>query len=476
MALIVEDEPGDVPPEVESAEEVLIFVQHFDLEVMLNEVMPVSRDKLFDVVPAEGVGESFRLVNGQYKPKLEITAGEWQRWRVVFASWDKHPLDFAMETNGVCEMNLLAKDGIYIGDYPRPMNFYPIGTAGRTDIMVRCSEPGDFDITHFDGELLMSVSSKAPSNGGAIDVSSQATSGFPFKNPSYLNDLRNKSPDPGCACETLLEDDMINGMFHDPDLFVHTVALGSVVERIVKGVDSHPYHQHVYPFQLTEFFGIDDADSSYFKVGDYHDSLTVRSSEDVKIRYEANYYAGRIMLHCHRVDHADMGMLSAEDVVDPKNGGVCMCSPTNNAVGFTRPPTQAPTSKPTPNPTQKAPTPVPTPNPTPRPPKNSLKSPKKNQKKGDSHKTGKSEKKHDKKKHPTASPTPGSNNNNDNDDDPECKDDKKFKTAKKGKKTSGRGCEWVKNNPQIRCKKDGKYRSRIAAACRQSCGTCGITI
>lgn len=243
MALIVEDEPGDVPPEVESAEEVLIFVQHFDLEVMLNEVMPVSRDKLFDVVPAEGVGESFRLVNGQYKPKLEITAGEWQRWRVVFASWDKHPLDFAMETNGVCEMNLLAKDGIYIGDYPRPMNFYPIGTAGRTDIMVRCSEPGDFDITHFDGELLMSVSSKAPSNGGAIDVSSQATSGFPFKNPSYLNDLRNKSPDPGCACETLLEDDMINGMFHDPDLFVHTVALGSVVERIVKGVDSHPYHR-----------------------------------------------------------------------------------------------------------------------------------------------------------------------------------------------------------------------------------------
>ena len=60
-------------------------------------------------------------------------------------------------------------------------------------------------------------------------------------------------------------------------------------------------------------------------------------------------------VHCHRLTHSDIGMLTFEDVVDPNTGGVCECSPRTNAVGFTR----APTSQPNPTAAPVDPTPAP---------------------------------------------------------------------------------------------------------------------
>ncbi len=50
-------------------------------------------------------------------------------------------LDFAIAG---CEMNLLAKDGIYIRDYPRKITRAQIPGGGRADFMIRCPEPGNY--------------------------------------------------------------------------------------------------------------------------------------------------------------------------------------------------------------------------------------------------------------------------------------------------------------------------------------------
>jgi len=347
MVVVIEDREGELPVEVENAEEIILMVQLFDNDTFESRIVPQSRDGLFNLVTANGVDDDFRLVNGQYKPTLEIIAGDWQRWRVVFGSWDRNPLDLEMDTNGVCEMILLSKDGIYINDYPRPIDKYPIPTGGRTDIMVRCRATGQFTVTDYGGDLF-TLNVVGPSNGAGIDVSTPATEGFVFQRPSYLTDLRSSTPTPGCSCDTYLNRNQMNGLSYNPTRFLHTVALGSIVERTIEGVDNHPYHQHVYPFQLQQFFGISSEDNDYYKLGDYHDSLMVRSSDTVRVRYLANNFVGRMTVHCHRVDHSDRGMLSAEDIVD---GGVCRCSPRSNAVGFTRGPTSAPTPPPTPPPT-----------------------------------------------------------------------------------------------------------------------------
>lgn len=126
----------------------------------------------------------------------------------------------------------------------------------------------------------------------------------------------------------------MNGLKYDPDIFLHTVALGSIVEREVIGIMEHPYHQHVYPFQLHTLNGIGLEDAKYFKVGDYHDSILIESIDRATIRWEANAFDGRMAVHCHKITHSDEGMLAAENLVAPKDGGICQCSPTTRAVGF----------------------------------------------------------------------------------------------------------------------------------------------
>jgi FtsP/CotA-like multicopper oxidase with cupredoxin domain len=345
LALIVEDEPGEVPPEVENAEEVILMVQNFDKDTFDEDVIPVIKDKIFDLQVAAGVENDFLLVNGLYNTTMDITAGQWQRWRIVFGAWNKKPLDLEIDSDGDCEMNLLAKDGIYINDYPRSLDTVPIPVGGRADIMVRCKAAGLYTVNSYLGDLFR-LNVVEPENGPVLWT--YPTTGFTFSRPPYLKDLTGRTASPGCACNTWLDDDKMNQLSYEPGVFLHKIARGSIVERTVEGVDSHPYHQHVYPFQIIELSSeIDENDSKYFKVGDYQDSLTVRSSEMVKIQYEASTFNGRIAVHCHRITHSDVGMLATEIVLD---NGVCECSPRNATLvgGLTLGPTDLPPQRPPP--------------------------------------------------------------------------------------------------------------------------------
>jgi len=377
--LIVEDAPGEVPPEVANAEEVVLMVQLFDKGYFEDRLQPVDGDRLFNLDTVSSIGDNaFLLVNGQYQPTLDMIAGDWQRWRVVFGSWDRSPLDFELDSDGDCETILLAKDGIYIQDYPRSIGFFPVTTGGRADIMVRCSSTGTFQAKSYRGDLFSLNVVAPPGGSGAIDVSTPPTTGWAFNRPNYLSDLRNTPPTSGCACDTRMASLQLNGMSYDPDVYLHTIALGSTVERTISGISNHPYHQHVYPYQLTDLPNLDALDANYFKVGDYHDVIQFFQGDEVTVRYVANNYHGRMTVHCHRGTHSDVGMLSAELVVDPKDGGVCDCSSTNGGGGFSRPPTNPPTEAPIADPTEaptKAPTEAPIADPTEAPTKAPTKAP-----------------------------------------------------------------------------------------------------
>lgn len=341
LALIVNDEPGTVPAEVESAKDILLFVQPIDLEKLIDEAQVTSKSSLVNIDPLDEVGRDFRLVNGQYLPTLDIEMGKWNRLRVVFASAEKKPLDLSMKSmEGDCEMNLLAKDGIYIQDYPRPLTFYPIPTAGRADIMVRCNATGTFEVVHYGEKPLMNIRSSQTTDEENVAV----TKNFQFSRFSYTTDLRESLATPGCKCAILLDDDKINGQSYEKGKYVHTIAQGSIVERRLSGIASHPYHQHTYPMQIIELgSGLAPEDADYFKIGDYHDSIAILSSSEAVIRYAATNYDGNVVVHCIRADHADMGMLSAEYIVNSDEGGECSCSARSDDPGFTFEPTAAPT-------------------------------------------------------------------------------------------------------------------------------------
>ena len=53
-------------------------------------------------------------------------------------------------------MQLLAKDGIYIADFPRRIDVARVPAGGRADVMIRCASRGRVAVTS-EGKLLSTI-------------------------------------------------------------------------------------------------------------------------------------------------------------------------------------------------------------------------------------------------------------------------------------------------------------------------------
>jgi len=317
LALIVEDPAGTLPSQVEGAPEVLLVVMQIDLE-MSSRMASRARDSWFSITG----GSLTSLVNGEVTPSISIKAGEWTRFRVIYAGWLAEMLSFQITG---CEMVLLAKDGIYIRDFPRTLTAAaPIPTGGRADLMIRCpAASSNYQVT-WDGQTIATVIT------GAEIVSSVDFEAWTPSYPTYLQDLRSTEASENCACETRFDREEVNGDKFEYGVVLHESYLGAVVERNINA-RSHPYHQHVFPFQLISGFTADgggggrgrggsnvNVATNYNMPGDWHDTVEGSGS----VRYQPSRFPGKVMLHCHRLDHEDQGMMGLEMV---KTSGPCAC-------------------------------------------------------------------------------------------------------------------------------------------------------
>ena len=128
------------------------------------------------------------------------------------------------------------------------------------------------------------------------------------------------------SCQTELDDEAVNNIPFDYNQILHTSYLGAVVERVIDA-DRHPYHQHVYPYQLVSGFDNnnnrdDKQGDGYNKLGDWHDTVT---GEGV-IRYNPTEFTGKVMIHCHFLIHEDEGSMAIETIETQEAGGNCTCT------------------------------------------------------------------------------------------------------------------------------------------------------
>jgi len=331
LVFIVEDPPNFLPPQIEDAKEVLLMIQYMSLNTLGDIIDDINDDVMKINRPGTDNSVSqadYRMVNGQFQPTLDMRPGEWQRWRIVYGSWLRNPLNLDI-TSGNCEMQLLAKDGIYISDYPREITMAPIPTGGRADIMVRCSSAGDYTAVDFDDEVILNLRVR----GNRVN-SQELEEWGPAVVPPYLISLRRAFVADECDCRLRMHGGnscpgrfCVNEESFDPERYVHTVKFGEVIQRSLENVGAHPYHQHVYPFQIHDNVNNDRSITSqqkqYFKEGDWHDVIMIDDlDDDLIVRYRPDVYDGRIMLHCHRLNHEDRGMMSQEHIVV---NGRCDC-------------------------------------------------------------------------------------------------------------------------------------------------------
>jgi len=337
LCMIVKDPPGFLPAEVEEAEDVVMVLQYWHFEQLRTSAANAGDNKLVEQI--EGFTGNHITINGHIEPTMNVKRGVWQRWRILHAGW--YELDAgiylkSLENEAECEFYLLAKDGIYVSDYPRSVRSLPIPPGGRADIMIRCNAVGNSAVNAIGRTIIHVHVIEDDSNivsveaGQMMDSPEPLTPWSPSK-PLYLQDLRETEPTKDCTCGTYFEgygtESNINNMKYDKgNHFLHTSFLGAVVERNIAGVHEHAYHQHVHPYQLIGGF----SESDYFKIGDWHDTWQDKKQGEefgYVIRYRLTNLPGKIMVHCHNSQHADEGMLAKEYVFNltSAENGACEC-------------------------------------------------------------------------------------------------------------------------------------------------------
>lgn len=320
-AIVVQDPPGYLSPQLEAMVDQVFVVQDLiasKLELAAN----VSHDHLFKAERWSSQDELL-LVNGAPLPVVSARPGEWQRWRLVMAGLSRY-LNLGF---GSCEVALLAKDGVYIADFPRFVPRVSIPPGGRADLVVRCpagpagkvvehsvtsfTRPADKGINTFVGKVFtVRVDGLQKEGASSRDLQPWA----PPMRPEYLRDTR--AQEAQCSCSTSMgigkNSKWIEGhLFSGPKSYMHRSPTNALVERNLSGLDKHPYHQHSWHFQLQETPAGDDP---YFKAGDWHDTyLNVQDSE-ARVRFKTADFYGPLVLHCHDVSHSDKGMIAVEYV------------------------------------------------------------------------------------------------------------------------------------------------------------------
>jgi len=372
-AIIVDDPPGYLPKYVEDMEEKLLFLSLVNVAKMMrmeawghgtmnNHSVWEQRlwrssaypDWKWNVVSGlvveehgdalmEGLGLTpYVVVNGQFLPKMKVKEGKWYRLRFVLAAIEQRVE--VHQTNNEhdqarCELQLLAKDGVYLNEAPRKIDKVFLASGSRADVAVRCScQPSsrwpwavkrpcmshlnftalwqpmglpDIAVTmeHTTGRMIHFETEEAQ-EPAAHDPDLVS---FSVRRPCYLADLtwatvsdRNKHTlDLPMLYPMQITVDGKGAVWgHKKPPALANLSLGDIVEFHLTGIRYHPLHVHVNPFQITSIWN-----DPYYLTGDWQDTFMPTGIGFATVRMNLDRFAGTMIAHCHLLEHEDNGMM-----------------------------------------------------------------------------------------------------------------------------------------------------------------------
>jgi FtsP/CotA-like multicopper oxidase with cupredoxin domain len=312
FGLMLIDDSGDgIPAEVEAMTE---------QEVIIGFLDPNNAGVSGDTIVGGSLGPTW-TVNGAVNGNLCVPQDEWQHWRVLLADADSRPKDVAI--NGQCEVQLLARDGVWRTTAPKaiPTNTVNLTGASRADLAVRCS--GDATITvgntavanvYADG-----AGSAYPNPFGTADGSIGTWSA---DRPTYLRDLRDFGNNDVNTETVRMGARTINGSKFDAAVPTFELLADKVQVWGLNGARQHPFHLHVYHMQA-------DGTCGEYEDGEFYDVI----SENCDLRFDLNagsstVYEGKTIMHCHVLEHEDQGAMGWLKVIAPVSGPQPIPAPT----------------------------------------------------------------------------------------------------------------------------------------------------
>nr|CCA17527.1 conserved hypothetical protein [Albugo laibachii Nc14] len=303
------------------------------------------------------------FVNGQYGPELHMSTNKCKRLRWTNALAN-NVVELVMPG---CMMYAMGVDGIYRKGSPVQKAVNIISPGGRSDIALCCEKAGTYWMSSDSsssrlGQLgFVNDHRAATQKVMKIIVSENATqevnliADFTWKLPydtQHLVDLRTipaSSIPPANMYSYELSMDIknmfvdakgvkfafgVNQKTYDDNYINHTMVVGQVqqwqisTKTVSDACDAnppsttrcremvHPFHLHGFPFQIVSKSENFDPDDLLHEIGEYRDTVLLRSGLKILIRFIPPAYAvGEILTHCHIASHSDNGMAQKVRVI-----------------------------------------------------------------------------------------------------------------------------------------------------------------
>jgi len=256
------------------------------------------------------------MVNGQVNPVLSIRPGQVQRWRILNASTARY-YKLALEGHA---LHLIGTDGGLL-DKPYPVSEILLTPGERIDVLIKADKgqgaykflslPYDRKGGRIEKVTLMTVScegslakDRVP---GAINPEAKRLdmdiSTLPRKKLYFI--MANGRG-------------LVNLKDYDEEPYVHTSRVGTyeVWEIINISPMDHPFHQHINAAQILSIKGGDKGYASlYTSIPAWKDNINIPFGGSVTMLVPVMDFTGRTVLHCHIVEHEDIGMMGIWEIV-----------------------------------------------------------------------------------------------------------------------------------------------------------------
>jgi FtsP/CotA-like multicopper oxidase with cupredoxin domain len=308
--VVVIDGDFDDVPEVTGAQERVL---------VLNEVLFDYRGMLetYDTVWPEAVPR-FLSVNGQRAPAIRMSPGEVQRWRIVHAGHENN-LNLRLAGHG---FGVIAYDGIRLDEVDHQQDLLMV-PGQRTDVLVKAGSPDTYPLAAapydqgypsptgplatliVEGE---SMGMALPARLGGPPLATIRDEEVTNRRRLWLSAIEPEFPPAANYQEFAF---LICGQRFDPERVDQSIALGAVEEWTIDNEhsDDHIFHIHTNPFQLVGINGRKLAKPVW------RNSVVVPRKGSIVIRSRFLDFTGRFVLHCHMMNHEELGMMQVVEVV-----------------------------------------------------------------------------------------------------------------------------------------------------------------
>lgn len=287
--------------------------------LMMSQIQVID-GKVADAA-SSSLSDQVTLVNGRYKPTVEMTTGQTQRWRLVNTS----SIFLRLQLEGH-ELATIAIDGNAL-PAPATQTVLEIPPGGRADVLVRASEAGTFRLRSLSWQPLGVFYTSMVPNPQIL--ATLVVRGRDHAKPAQLpakllplDDLRDVSVDrrrtfrfeerePRGVGPLPAFEYYINERRFDPARVNVQVPLGATEEWEFRNLtyEPHPVHIHTNPFQVIAINGDKKRAEPH-----YRDSALIPPFGTLTIRHRFLDFTGLLVMHCHILFHEDQGMMEIIEV------------------------------------------------------------------------------------------------------------------------------------------------------------------